>query len=643
MGQPVTKRTDLRVLVGILVGALVLRALYLWSYAQALPFWSHPFGDSILDLDWARRIAAGAFSGPAAFHRAPLYAYLVAAILKLTGNKLAVVYLVQSGLGIATAVLVYSLASRLRSGRAALFALLLVGLSGILVCFESKLLSTTWAVFFALAGTYATVLALDARNAARAPRVTGLAFGLAGLAFGIAALAWPGVILVAVLTVVFVLTRAGWRMALLVGAGCALGIAPATLHNACVERDFVLVSANSGFTFYQGNNRLAAGTLAHPPEVYQFRVDGRYLTGIADQERFEREYVSRRMGRAAKSSEVSGFWMQRAIGWIGSDPAGFLVLLGRKLVLALSDHESPSNYNFDLELETVWPLRLLFVRFGLLLTLAAVGVATVRLPRSGPVYALVVGGFAPLLTFYVAARYRALVVPGLAVLGGIGLSELMNRIRARKGWIRPLGAGVAVLLLSNVLFTVPLRRGSELLRANGYRNAGEVLLERAGDTLKARIFLERSVRILEANVNARSLPERVALAEARMLLDRTRGPGIEPAGLEAAKQALAEHDSLRARELLEAALARDSGLKEAYLLLGSIRGSWSQADEARRVFEAAARRFPDDPVVLYNLAYAALAQGDFRTALAVAERVLELVPGHPWAVEVRARAKQALK
>lgn len=587
----------------IVAGAVALRILYHAVCARNLPFFDHPFGDAEVYLNWARAIISNT-TVPGPFYRAPLYPYFLALLL-WPGNHLLTVYIAQTALGITTLVLVYRSAARIFSRPAALAAMALSALSGPLLSFETKLLSATLVVFLVTLGTYFVILAADRRH-----RWFWL---LAGLSFGCAAIGWAGALVIFAAVCAWSLAgKESGRKAVPLGlAACLAVISVVLIRNMVAGDDAVLISANSGFTFYQGNNRLALGTLAQPPEVFTLQKDGRYMTGIEEQEEFESRYAQDKLGRALRPSQLSSFWTGRALSWMVHNPGAYLVLEWRKLSLALSDYESPLDYNIELERSRAWPLRLAFVGFGLLFALAVAG-AFLDPPRAAwPFHATALGTLAALLLVYVADRYRLPAFPALAALAGAGAWEFWRRARFRKLTARPIIAGALALLLSFVAFNLPLRRGSDLLLANAWQNLGIVYRDRADAPDRAAAAFRQAVAIYERRADPANRQEQLALSDARAALASvTQSPG------------------------------QDSLSRAALLVLGSNYGRAGRHAEAMDVFARGVRQFPADPVLRYNLALAALNAGDTALALAQAETVLQQVPGHPWATELLRRARK---
>jgi 4-amino-4-deoxy-L-arabinose transferase-like glycosyltransferase len=620
----------------ILAGLVLLRAAYLLVYATRLPYLAYPLGDAGIYLAWARQIAAGA--APAGvFYRAPLYPYLLALGLKLGATPLTVA-VCQMALGIATVFIVFLTGRRLFGERAGLIGMALCGLSAPLVTFETKLLSATLVVLLVTLGTWLIVRTADRRH----HRL----WFWAGLCFGLATIAWAGAAVIFVgLGTWAVAGRVAGRKALPLGiAACLAVVAVMTVRNGVVGRDFVPISSNAGFTLYQGNNRLAVGTLAQPPEMYEFRYQGRLLTGIAQQDTFEQRYVESILGPGVKPSRVSRFWTGRALDWIVHHPGAGLVLMARKLVLALSDYESPSDHNLYLETSFAWPLHIAFMRFGILLGLATLGVLLAGRKAAWPLYSVLLGTLVALMLVYVADRYRLTAFPALAVLGGAGLNEAWRRARSKKLQAGPVTASVAVTLMSMVAFTLPLHRGSALLMADALRNLGEVYASRAQDIARARAAYEQAAALYSNHHNPASRQERLAYEELLAELSHVRFQGQMFSGAVGKAQAeLAQGDTSRAVAQLKAALERDSVDPDAVRLLGSVLGAQGQHAEVARLFTRAVAAHPDDPVLRYNLALAALNAQNYTLALQQAETLAMMVPDHPWAIRLLEQARAALR
>ncbi|MBM3315328.1 glycosyltransferase family 39 protein, partial [candidate division WOR-3 bacterium] len=265
------------VLLSVLGATLLLKLVYLVYYAQRVPYYGTPMGDSLIYLDWARNIIGGDFWGLReqfqVFYRAPLYPYLLAGFLKVFGGSLLPVYIFQLLLGVANLYLTYRITRRLFSHTAGIVAVVLAALYAPLVFKETKLVSVTLTIAFGLLSVWFLLKSQDGR-----PRLHWL---LAGVFAGLATLTWGGgIVMLPVVFVLWLLLRPRPRLELpvLLGLGWFAVILPVTLHNVLIGNDWVLINSNSGYTFYQGNNPAASGTIVHPPEVYERTYNGRFPT-----------------------------------------------------------------------------------------------------------------------------------------------------------------------------------------------------------------------------------------------------------------------------------------------------------------------------------------------------------------------------
>ncbi|MBN2537253.1 glycosyltransferase family 39 protein [candidate division WOR-3 bacterium] len=498
--DPLSRRETI-VLLSALGGTLLLKLMYLVFYSQAVPFYSVPMGDSAIYLDWAGRILGGDFWGLEepfrVFYRAPLYPYLLALFLKVFGGSLLPVYVFQQLLGVLNLFMAFLIARRLFTFRAGIATIILGALYAPLSLLETKLVSVTLVITLLLLTAWLLLRAQESR--AR------LHWLLAGLATGLGTLAWGGTIVLVPLVFLFWLFRrkqARFALVLLFGVGWFALVLPAFLHNTLVGNDLVLVNSNSGYTFYQGNNPASSGTIVHPPEVYEQTFGGKYLTGIGEQELFDRLYASRALERdSLKPSEASAFWLNRGLSWMKNHPGDFIRLEFQKLVLLLANTEFASNYHLSVEQDLVPFLLFLFVPFSLILALGVVGmVFTFRdRGRQWPVYLPVVATVLTLLVFYVGFRYRLPLVLPLAVFAGAGVDRVLARFSQRKFPWAELGLASVVLAVSWVLCSVPLRPRHAFVTALGYRNLGDIQFRAQGNAVKAKRALNKALALHEEN------------------------------------------------------------------------------------------------------------------------------------------------
>jgi 4-amino-4-deoxy-L-arabinose transferase-like glycosyltransferase len=223
--------------------------------------------DSGVYVDLARQVAAGDLlvrgaTGGEPFFVAPLYVYFLAVPLALSGSLVAAKAL-QVALGTLAVGLLHA-AVRPWFGRpAALVAAALLAVTGPVVFHEAILLQAALDPFLVALGL------LGVSRALRAGR--GRDWVVAGAALGLFVLNRPNALvwgfgLAAALPLAGGLSRGGRHAAALV-LGLALALAPATLRNAVVSGEPVLVSSHGGLNLYIGNRAEADGTYRHVPGI----------------------------------------------------------------------------------------------------------------------------------------------------------------------------------------------------------------------------------------------------------------------------------------------------------------------------------------------------------------------------------------
>jgi tetratricopeptide (TPR) repeat protein len=555
-------------LLTILALALLLRIAYTMVQPAYDPSFGRPAFDGAYYVEWASAIAQGDSTGEAAFYRAPLYAYLLAGLMRL-GFGFALVYLLQHLLVLGAAAML-AVAFRPRIGAAgSLAAAALYSVYHPLLFFAGAPLGESLALF--LLGIALLLVEREGRE---------WLTPLAGFAAGLAALGRPNLLLVPVLWVGGELIARRPKRAALLLAGVAVAVLPVSVRNLVSSGHLVPISSNAGITLYHGNGPGARGVYT-PPRV---------LSSDPVAQRHEALGVARVLSEnpALDAVEADRWWGGQAVEARTADPVGTAKLLAKRALLLLDNHEHGLDYAPTLDanpLRPTWRLpwysEIGIVPFGLLLGLSVAAVVCVGWSRSGGAYlwlALAAAAITPFV-FYVSSRYRLPMAALLCVPAGAGLAGLTALTRRT---LRPRGIAVAAgLLAAAVSFLVPSRDLIMEERAGGLANRAEAF---------------RSMNQLE-------LAER----EAR------RGIAVNPGGAQAwFNLGVILEDVQRPAEAetaYRAAVERDPGMAEAASNLGRLMVQRGAPEEAVHMLRVALRQRPTHAVCRTNLIVALIELG----------------------------------
>jgi tetratricopeptide (TPR) repeat protein len=202
--------------------------------------------------------------------------------------------------------------------------------------------------------------------------------------------------------------------------GILVVVAPVTVRNFVVERDFVPITSNGGLNFFIGNGEGATGGYVKP--------QGLDIVTDPDGELI----AERALGRDLKPSEVSGYWYGRAWENIRANPGPWLKLMARKVAFVMSSYELPQLENYYFQKRYSRLLALPLPGFALIAPLGLVGLGLTflrRRPRLLSLYSSVY--LLSIAAFFVVARYRLPVVPVLIVLAAYAVVELVGRARSQ--------------------------------------------------------------------------------------------------------------------------------------------------------------------------------------------------------------------
>ncbi len=576
--QPPPSPRNFRIAVAaIVLVAFALRLIYV-TEIRRIGFFDSPVSDGAVYIERARGIANGDLRGPADFVHAPLYAYVVGAIMKVSGPEpwwsLRIVQII---LGSLACGLLAAATRHWFSPRTAIIAALLLALCPAAIFYDGLIQKTSLEIFLT-----ALLLACMAQTERRAtlPR-----FLAVGTIVGLLSLTRQHTVAI----VPFVLFWA-WkcrpapaRQPLAVAACLATFIAvtaPWITRNRAVLGEFALGTPNFGQNFVMGNHADATGT------YFAFR------RGFASGEDEQREWTraaEQAEGRRLSAREVSDHYLNKALTWIRENPGAWLRLSLRKWLMVWNSYEASDTEDFYVYAEYSTLLRTLdhLLHFGVLAPLAAAGIV-LTLPRWRQLWFLYAWLFISALAtaaFVVFARYRAVLLPVVCIFDAVAIAELIALLRRRQPFVRLDAAAIAVVLLTAIAanWTIYLRRQPH---AMSYCNL-VTALARTGHNAEALAQAERAIALAPDDVDAN-----VAAGDALVEL----------------------HRYTEALDRYRRAAAGDPTFARAITGQGSALAGMNRLPEAEKVHRDALKIDPTDRVARQGLATAAARQGRFAEA-----------------------------
>ncbi|MCZ7556873.1 MAG: glycosyltransferase family 39 protein [Bacteroidia bacterium] len=433
-----TRRRDVLFAIAIAAGALFLRLLFLWSWSET-PFFSRHFSDSKIYYDLAARILSGQDTDRA-FFMSPLYPWLLSLIMRITEDVDLWMRLIQVLLGSVVVYLVWDMGRSLFGRGSAFIAAILTAASVHLIFYENMFLLDSLLTGLMVGSLYCLLRAIS-RGRSRDWVLSGALFGLAVLTRASAVLFLP-------MMLIAWMFRSGKEPGHFRGVGLWTGMSllmllPSTLHNFSAEGIILPVTSSFGYNLYAGNNPGAMG-LYHMPEPVDLYSDPN-----------GHQYAEARAGVEMNSAEVSSWWRDRAVQWVLAEPAAFMQLLGRKLLLMFHtgdiDQVGLSMAFVQKEYGTIPGLPLQVFPVVLVFGLAGMAGALRTGKNDWPLRLFFFTYLLSTALFFVSGRLRLPLLPMLYLYAGYGAMQFwrMFRMKAfgREGIRMVFGVLIAVVVL----------------------------------------------------------------------------------------------------------------------------------------------------------------------------------------------------
>lgn len=420
----------------LFLGALILRVAYTLFLKNNYFFYASPSDDVLYYQDWAKEISRVDFIGTKTFFGLPLYPYFLAILDRLTLGHWGIIRFLHLLLGSFNCVLAYWLTRRIFSEKIALLAGWLMASHFVLIYYDWIMAPVTLIIFLSLVIVLALLdLLMSLRVTPQRDEAAGRALPLAmtrrwlslGILLGLSMLA-DGKMLIFLGLLVFyligrsknILDRMTLLLPLLLGIFLILGTTG--LRNKLVGGDWVFITAQSGFSFYAGNNAKTTGVFENPDFIrptHQGQDEDLVIMA---------ENLS---GKKLSPARVSQFWFKRALAFIQTHPGDYLKLLSRKLILFFTETERA--FDMDLLFQRGWKKILDFNPFFLLCPLAVLGIFLGRKESRPTIFLnlVILSQLIFTLIFFLNNRQRAAILPFLIIFESAAIGWIVQRVKVK--------------------------------------------------------------------------------------------------------------------------------------------------------------------------------------------------------------------
>lgn len=418
--------------------ALVLRILYWIFLRKNYFFYDNPATDVLYYQQWAYEISRVSFWGERTFFGLPLYPYFLAVLKGLCLGHIEAIRFFHIFLGALNCVLIYKTTQKIFGDKTAIWAGLLSASSFSLIFYDWLMMPIPLNIFLSL--VIVLLLLYLHKLQGKEIFILGLIIGLSVLGDGKMMIAF-GLFLI----YLFFSDRQNLKLApkilLPLIMGVCLIVALTGLRNRIIGCSWVWISAQSGLSFYIGNNPNASGVYEHPSFL---RPDHR---GQDEDQVIMAENLSK---RKLKPKEVSDFWFNQGLSFIQQSPGGYLNLLANKFSLFFT--ETQKAYDIDLLLQRNYQKKWDINPFYLMMPLAMLGLILTMRKKEGTAY-LNIFIFSQLiftLIFFLTHRHRTTILPFLLIYEAATITWLVDQIKAKQ--YKPLLPSFLFILVFLIIF-----------------------------------------------------------------------------------------------------------------------------------------------------------------------------------------------
>ncbi len=474
--------------IGIFILAFALRLAYVLLLKGYYFFYGHPASDVLYYQQWAQEISHENWLGTKTFWGLPLYPYSLAMIERLALGRHALIQIIHLAIGSFNCVLTYFIAAKLFTQRVALTAGILMATNFLLIFYDWIHMPVPLLILLSQT-IIITFLHKDEIKNKREWVILGILFGLTALGDG-------KILIFFTFTLIylFILNRKdNFRkmlhsgMLMILGVCLILGITG--LRNKIIGGSWVWITAQSGLSFYVGNNPQANG-LYENPDFIRPNHQGQDEDQIMMAEQLT--------GHQLTPAQVSQFWKSKGLDFIKNNPGAYLHLLIIKFRLFFTEAERA--FDIDLLLQQGLKHKLDFNSYHVLCPLAILGILLNLRRRDGTMYLnlMILSQLAFTLIFFLTTHHRTTIFPFLIIFESSAIWWLIENFREKK---YALVIGGVSLIITFIAILKPQRIDPKDLAFLGYAKAGPIYEER-NNFPKAQEEYYRALKIYPNDTNS---------------------------------------------------------------------------------------------------------------------------------------------
>ena len=487
-----SNKREILLLSLIFLLSFALRIFYLFEINDTIAF-PMLLGDAQSFDIWAREISQGSWLGSEVFFQAPLYPYFLAIIYSVFGHSLIIVMLIQIILGSASCVLIAKAGESFFSKPAGMLSGFFLAIYPPAIFFDCMIQKESLALFFMAFILFILGKTTDRVNIRR--------MFLLGAALGLLCLLRENALILMPIIPVWLFIQFGrnqkkrdliiWIASFILGM--VIILLPVGVRNRVVGNEFVLTTTNFGFNFYIGNNREAAGTYV---PVVQGHGDWKFERQDAA------DAAEKAAGHKLNPSEVSRYWLQKAISEIKSDPVSWIRLIFKKWLLVWNFVEIGDAESIYAHEDWSFILRSLgyLLHFGVICPLAILGLYLTKeeFKKTWHLFLILTSYAASISLFFVFARFRHPMTVIIILYAAAGLVCSVDFIQKKK--FVKVFIGLCLLIISGVIVNWKMLP-RENFSSDTYYNIG-TSLEQQGNIDESLRYYQTALRLNHDNVMA---------------------------------------------------------------------------------------------------------------------------------------------